>query len=466
MVPTCVWWHRLTDLSDFRDNGAMSNVEPLIAETLPWTPAVLEELRIKRFKSFRDAVMPLGDLTLLIGRNGSGKSNALEALETLALLAQGDDIRDSMEGSRLTGTAIRGGVTGCAPYGEASFALGCTVRHGAEVLRFDVEVQTEPDVQVIVESLIREETRDDRPLLATDPAEPDRADISARYDSGRRGTNPAATFRASRLLLTQVATRVPTATKSMRSVHASADAVVGALRAVFVLDPVPQLMRNYVPVKDSVLRRGAENLSAVVARLKRDDAVWTSLQELVRALPEQPIDDITIESSTLDDVIIALREHFDAGYHPVSARLMSDGMLRYIAFATALLEAPLDEEAGTDAQIMLVIEELENGLHPSQAARVVQLIKAESARRRVRALATTHSPAMLTALDPEDHPHVIVCDRAGEGGGSRLRALVDLPSYPRALAQGSLGDAVTRGRLGSRVPAPDESALDKLLAEL
>ena len=44
-------------------------------------PAVLEELRITRFTSFRDAVMSLDDLTLLIGRNGSGKSNALEALE-------------------------------------------------------------------------------------------------------------------------------------------------------------------------------------------------------------------------------------------------------------------------------------------------------------------------------------------------------------------------------------------------
>ncbi len=430
------------------------------------SPAFLEELRLTRFKSFSDAVLPLGDLTLLVGRNGSGKSNALEGLETLALLAQGEDIRDSIDGSRLSGTAIRGGVSGCAPYGETSFEIGCTVCSGSEILRLDVAIQTEPDVQILSERLVRVERDYERELIATDPPHPDRADITARYDSGRQGKNPAQMFRASRLLITQVGARVPTSTKAMRAVHASAEAVVAALRAVFVLDPVPTVMRGYVPVKDSVLRRDADNISAVVARLREDEAVWSSLQDLVRSLPEQPIDAITIEQSSLDDVIIALHEHFGGGSHPISARLMSDGMLRFIAFAAALLEAPLAGEAVAEAQTMLVIEELENGLHPSQAARVIRLIKAESAQRRIRALATTHSPAMLTALDREDHPYVIVCDRDPEKGGSRLRALTDLPAYPRAMAQGSLGDAVTKERLAIQPPTPGASDLDRLLAEI
>lgn len=445
--------------------ASMSPVDPRAIASAS-SPAFLEELRLTSFKSFRDAVLPLGDLTLLIGRNGSGKSNALEALETLALLAQGEDIRDSIDGSRLSRTAIRGGVSGCAPYGETSFEIGCTVRADDEVLHFDVKIQTEPDVQILSERLIREERNNKRELIATDPPQPDRADIVARYDSGRRGTNPSAPFRASRLLVTQVGVRVPTSTQSMRAVHASAEAVVAALRAVFVLDPVPMHMRGYVPVKDSLLRREADNLSAVVARLRQDEVVWESLLDLVRSLPEQQIDEITIEKSSLDDVIIALHEHFDTGNQPVSARLMSDGMLRFIAFAAALLEAPLADEAAGQAQTMLVIEELENGLHPSQAARVVRLIKEEAARRRIRALATTHSPAMLTALDREDHPYVIICDRDPNGGGSRLRALTDLPAYPRAMAQGSLGDAVAAGRLAVEPPTPGTSELDRLLAEL
>ncbi|MGH3694547.1 MAG: AAA family ATPase [Pseudonocardiaceae bacterium] len=36
------------------------------------------------FKSFQDVVLPLAPLTVLIGRNGAGKSNALDALEVLS----------------------------------------------------------------------------------------------------------------------------------------------------------------------------------------------------------------------------------------------------------------------------------------------------------------------------------------------------------------------------------------------
>lgn len=46
-------------------------------------PSLIEELRLTAFKSFRDATVCLSELTLLIGRNGSGKSNLLDALEVL-----------------------------------------------------------------------------------------------------------------------------------------------------------------------------------------------------------------------------------------------------------------------------------------------------------------------------------------------------------------------------------------------
>lgn len=311
-----------------RDTPAMASAPPTTAAGHDGVPAFLTELRLTAFKSFSEARLPLGDLTLLIGRNGSGKSNALEALEVLARLAGGDDIRDVIDGSRVTGSPIRGGVAGCAPYGEQRFALGCTVGHEGGELHYDVEIAVEPDVQVFSERLWRAEGGGgERDLLVTDRAETDSADIWARYDSGRRGPNPAASFRASRLLITQVATRVPGSTKAMRAVHDAAATVVAALRAIFVLDPVPQEMREYVPERDAQLRRQADNLSAVVARLRDDPTVWDRMRTLVKALPEQDVDDITVERSPLGDVILALHERHGGADHPVSARMMSDGML-------------------------------------------------------------------------------------------------------------------------------------------
>src|SRR3954452_24217984 len=103
-------------------------------------PSVIEEVRLTSFKSFKNAVLPLEPFTLLVGRNGSGKSNALDGLWTLSRLASGEDIRAALDGGR-EGPAVRGGVLGCAPFGEPTFTLGCSVRTGADVVGLDVTVQ-------------------------------------------------------------------------------------------------------------------------------------------------------------------------------------------------------------------------------------------------------------------------------------------------------------------------------------
>ncbi|WP_345576417.1 AAA family ATPase [Streptomyces prasinosporus] len=83
----------------------------------------------------------------------------------------------------------------------------------------------------------------------------------------------------------------------------------------------------------------------------------------------------------LGDVQLVLRE---AGYHgaehDVPARFPSDGMLRFLAFGTALLSAPVSDGGAEPllTQGHLVIEEIENGLYPTQAARVLRLMKEES----------------------------------------------------------------------------------------
>jgi len=429
----------------------------------------IEELRLKRFKSFRDAVLPLSDLTLLIGRNGSGKSNALDALHVLSRLADGEDLREAIDGNRREGQEVRGGVRGCAPYGETSFALGCTVVRGTDRIDLDIEVRVEPDVQIMSEQLFYRPARGKhRPYLATDEPQVGLVDIAGRYFNGKRGTNPAIPFRSDRLLTAQVPTKVPATTITTRDVHEVALAMIQALRAVFILDPVPSLMRQYVPARDTVLRRQADNLSAVIGGLRDDDVRWARLNELVEALPEQKVAGIGVEQSRLSDVMLTLNEQFGDRHVDVSGRVMSDGMLRFLAFAAALLEAPeVTAAQNTGANTQLVIEEIENGLHPSQAARIVQLIKEESGRRRIRTLATTHSPAMLTALDADDHRGVIVCRRNADSAVSELVSLVDLPAYPEALAAGTLGDAVTLERLvDSPSVATRLSALDELLAKL
>lgn len=418
-------------------------------------PSVIEEVRLTSFKSFSNAVLPLNDLTLVVGRNGSGKSNALDGLWALSRLAQGEDIRDALDGGR-EGPAVRGGALGCASFGESSFTLGCTVRTGTNLVNLDVTIQTEPFVQVVKERL----SVGARELLVTDPPLTDSSDIAARWTNQARGPNPSITFRAGRLLSTQVLSRVP-ATAAGRRIHLAAAQLLAGLRSVFMLDPVPHQMRQYVPRRDVLLRRDASNLSAAVASLLGRSDTRDRLREALTSLNEQEVADVTTSASDLDDVMLTLVERFRRHEYPVPARVMSDGTLRFLAILVAIMQAPTVDTmpeplASEDAlgQTTVVIEELENGLHASQASMLVGLIRDEVKRRRVRALATAHSPALLDALTGDEHRNVVVCQRDAEGR-STLARLVDLPNYWRIAAMGGLGRAAEADALRSQEDAED-----------
>lgn len=439
-------------------------------------PSSIEEVRLTAFKSFRDAVLPLNDLTLVVGRNGSGKSNALDGLWALVRLAGGEDVRDALDGGR-DGPAVRGGALGCAPFGRSSFSLGCTVVTGSERVHLDVTVQVEPTVQIVAERL----RIDERDVLATQTPSADSGDLVAVWDSEPGSDAPwdpyrphhaprSLTFRASRLLTTQVLARVPATTAGQR-VHLAAAQVLAGLRSVFVLDPVPHLMRQYVPRRDVLLRRDADNLSAAVASLLDDPTTAGRLADAMSRLNEQDVVDVTTSRSDLDDVMLTLVERFEQRDQPVPARIMSDGSLRFLAILVALLQSPTIDTvpeplASEDAlgQTTLVIEELENGLHASQAQLLIALIRDEVHRRRVRALATAHSPALLDALSGEEHRSVIICQR-DRSGHSTLHRLVDLPNYLKVVASGGLGRAAVEDKLRStpQPTTPPSEALARIL---
>ncbi|MDX3454350.1 AAA family ATPase [Streptomyces sp. ME02-8801-2C] len=423
----------------------------------------LEEVRLHSFKSFTNQVLPLQNLTILIGRNGSGKSNALDALLVLSRLASGESVRDALDGPRGGGEEpIRGGAEGCAPLGEDTFFLGCRIRSGEKVFDLDVQIEVAPEVRIANERLTAvtgvsyaNRKMDGRTLVTRDHKY-----RGVRYFAGRTAPVLGGAAYPDRLLTSQVPVAVPTTTEAGRLVHRGAQTVLTALREMFLLDPVPHLMRQYVNARDTELRRNADNLSAAVASLRTTDPLaFDRLTELVAGMPEYPIRRISSVGTALGDVQLVLRE---AGYHgtehDVPARLLSDGMLRFLACGTALLSAPVvdgGDDHGAASQRHLVVEEIENGLYPTQAARVLRLMKEESARRRIDVLFTTHSPALLNSLTAQDHSGVIVCSRDPESGESRLTRLTELPGYVDLLAAGDLGDAVSKGRLPDAVRPRD-----------
>ena len=432
--------------------------------------ARLTELRLDAFKSFQGAVLPLEGVTILTGRNSTGKSNALDGLEVLARLATGEDIRDALDGRQREAGSIRGGSRGCPPHGKKSFTLGCTVDLDGAIYNYRVRISVTPDLRVVEEHLhgpgtaVKSGKSTDGVIFQTRPVNPLAPGIEVEIHNGKTGVNDSRTLRDDRLVLSQIPLAVPGKNGAELSVLRGVRAVTSALLGVFHLDPVPHLMREFVPALDADLRRTGQNISAALFSLKtKDGAAFARVVDLVRGIVDDSVESVSFVRSELDDVMLALAERRGEAveFEITPARLMSDGLLRFTAVATALLSAkhgldleeqlptgaPLPSSDQTQGGVLIVLEELENGLHPSQARRVLSLVRESVKDRHTGVLVTTHSPALLDAAEGSLNEGVVVCHRDLKTGFSILTRLMDLPGYAAALAQNSLGSAVTAGQL-------------------
>ena len=120
---------------------------------------------------------------------------------------------------------------------------------------------------------------------------------------------------------------------------------------------------------------------------------------------------------------------------PVPATRLSDGTIRFVAILAALLSP--------SPPPLLCIEEPELGLHPD-ALTVIGSLLVESSRR-MQLIVTTHSDALVSALSAEAEA-VMTCEKCGPG--TVLRRL-DAGTLREWLEQYQLGDLWRMGELGA-----------------
>lgn len=438
----------------------------------------LAAISLIRFKSFKDVRLPIEPLTILIGRNGSGKSNALDAFEVLGRLARGLDVRDALDGSLDGLGPIRGGSSGLAPAGNSPPSIKLAVEvedpdHGTLIMETEIAVGPEPRIVSEKLRLIGLSGKKSFNIFESMPQENAwLGDIEVRVHNGRQGANPRTPLRSSQLLTFQLPQRLDGSSIAKRLVSELCTQVIASLLGVFHLDPVPSAMRQYVPEKDVDLRRDARNLSAVLANMEKNakPAVWERLTAALQALPEHPISTIEFAKTGFGDVMSGIREDFDNHSELIPAKQMSDGTLRMLAIAASILGGASNlaitfAPPGAGVMPTLLIEELENGLHPSQAHNLLDLVVNSIESGGQQLIVTTHSPALLNALNGEQHRGVLIVTRDSSTGWSAVDRLVDLPGYHRAMASESLGNLVEQGRLTEAFEKPSVSraSIEELL---
>ncbi len=410
---------------------------------------MITRIEIDGFKTFEDFALDIGPFMAIVGPNASGKSNLFDAIKFVAALAQ-KDIRSAMQDVRGTSLelfrrldpkrrrrSMRFAIEVLLPAsGEDAFGNAFDLR--AQRLRYEVEIAARADdreryqnVYVRREHCVAlargEERQPDignghgiryggrlRPFVATakdDDGEP--VGFEIRQDGPRKRGRPVtlASAESPRTALSTITTAEFPHLYALREMLASlqflhVDPHAGR-RPADRLGP-----RRMLP--------DASNLATVLARLGEETGSPDR--------PDGALSDIGLDLSFLipsvarievDDSPDAVEHTFRirlADRNSFSSRVISDGTLRLVALLTVLNDP--------DRSGMLCLEEPENGIHEARIAALVGILRAAAGYRGgesptcLQVLITTHSPAVLHALEDRE---VVACDVIGTSrpGGQR-----------------------------------------------
>lgn len=439
---------------------------------------MIRELTLKNFKSFGRRSLPpspkghmrlnprgwvgetirFGRLSLLIGTNASGKSNVRDGLRFLhGLSRQGPSRHYTLaevigekygEGGELQWKGIRGGVqeiiTRNGKGAESMFAVAVKTDLLAEdgggeaTYRIEVRVGDAPRTPVVIgESLAVKKQEKTHSCFTMRPwkAPPGKMKVvlwpwseAGQLKSVRR------TLRNDQPALTQILDwEDPNSKGGPEPVQRACKAFLRTISSVRFLDPDPNLLRRPSSPGQTILGEKGENLSSVLQTMCADPRAKETLVEWAKELLPQDVVDLGFPTVSLEGKVQL--QITEPGGRRISAESASDGTLRFLAFAAAML--------GTAPARFYFLEEIENGIHPNRAHSLVSLLRTATRDGRIQVVGTTHSPALLNSLDLETLKEAALLYRVG--GVSEIRQLADIPALEAVLPQARAGELQSAG---------------------
>jgi predicted ATPase len=351
----------------------------------------ITQLEVAGYRSVRKLVLPVGSLTVIVGPNGSGKTNLYRALYLLSVAAEG----------RLAQVlAEEGGVPSVLWAGQREKKpVRLTVGVRFDELAYELSLGPVPpvpggslfnlDPEVKEEHLWALEGRRRGVLM-------ERKDRTAflRDSEGQRTTFPAQLW-SSESVLSQLAEphRFPRLAEVQRTLR------MWRFYHHFRTDPEAPLRSPQVGVRTPVLAHDGRDLAA---------ALQTIIEIGDAEALERAIDD-AFPGSSLEvqapEGRFSLYLHQPGLLRPLAARELSDGTLRYLCLLAVLLSPrPPD---------FLALNEPETSLHPDLLGPLARLIVDASTSSQV--WVTTHAEALAEGIAKRSRTEPIrLAKHAGE----------------------------------------------------
>lgn len=361
----------------------------------------LNRVVLRNYRSIGQCDVRLGPLTYLVGANGSGKSNFLDALHL---------VRDALTGSLDIALNERGGLSEVRRRSSGhpnhfGIRLDFTLRDGQRGhYAFNVgalagrgyEVQSEECAfGWLGQGQVNEDTQGGLGQGSYFRIE------SGKVKASSEGSFPALT--ADRLALLSV------------SGFQAFRPVFDALTCMGFYNLNPKVMRDPQKPQDGrLLKPAGENIASVIGHLERHapDAM-ARIQEYLQIVV--PMIDGVARQTIGPLETLEFRQAMAGAKHPwrFTAQNMSDGTLRALGVLTALFQGNPDH-----APSLIGLEEPETALHPAASRALREALNRASQRTQV--IVTSHSPDLLddSELDPDTVRTVV-----SEGGETHITSL-------------------------------------------
>ncbi|OLZ50347.1 chromosome segregation protein SMC [Amycolatopsis keratiniphila subsp. nogabecina] len=368
----------------------------------------LTSIEIENFTSIRSARVDLGPLNVLIGANGAGKSNLIQAFELLGHI--GDGLLNLY-------TGLHGGAS-------------ALINDGAEDPRITLTLTTpQHGYQVRVMTAANDELVFDHEVLFT-------------HDNGLSRAWTGSLGRGHRESHLSTTSTDPIAKKAAARI---ADLLSGCRTFDFHDTSYASVKRTAPTADNRSLRTDAGNLAAVLLRLRNSDhsadkAAYRRIIGAIRLVAPY-FGDFVLQPDNTDRILLRWRDLTSDTVH--AGDQMSDGTLRFACLATLLLQP--------EPPKLILIDGPELGLHPFAIGQLADLLSSASTQSQI--LIATQSVTLLNHFTADD---VIVAELRN-GNSAFFRP--NTAALQNWLAEYSIGELWEKNIIGGR-PGSTGSVLD------
>lgn len=352
---------------------------------------MLTTLAIQNYRSLRDLVLPLSQLTVIVGANGTGKSSLYRALRLLAdagrngavaaLAGEGGLPSTLWAGPETISRAVREGRSPVQPLRRTK-SVGLRLGYSGDEFGYalDFGLPTPADTAFDLDPEYKRECVWHGPVLRPSALLADRSGARVRIrDESGAWVESGHSIALTDSMLSEFAD--PRLCPELLIVRDR----VRAWRFYdhFRTDADAPARQSRIGTRTWALAHNGADLAAALRTIQESaeaDALATAIDD---AFPGSSAEVITADGR------FDLRFHQHGLLRPLSAAELSDGTLRYLLWAAALL-SPRPPE-------LLVLNEPETSLHPDLLPALAALITA--AAKKTQLLVVSHSQLLVRFLE-------------------------------------------------------------------